>query len=96
MSGGERARVSILKMVVSPCNMLLMDEPTNHLDIQSQKSLEGALNAYKGTLVLATHDRYFLDAVATKIFVMRGGKLRVFPGGYTRYRSQIMEETGVG
>ncbi len=87
LSGGERARLAILKLVVSPYNLLLLDEPTNHLDIPSRQIVETALISYKGTVIIASHDRYFLDAVTNRIFYLCGGKLRCFSGNYTQYRS---------
>lgn len=87
LSGGERARLAILKLVVSPCNLLLMDEPTNHLDIPSRQIVETALTSYKGTAIIASHDRYFLDAVTNRTFHLGGGKLRCFVGNYTQFRS---------
>ncbi len=87
LSGGERARLAILKLIVSPCNLLLLDEPTNHLDIPSRQIIETALTSYKGTAIFASHDRYFLDAVTNRIFFLGGGKLRIFFGNYTQFRS---------
>ena len=90
LSGGERARLAILKLVVSPCNLLLLDEPTNHLDIPSRQIVETALTSYKGTAIIASHDRYFLDAVTNRIFFLGDGKLHCYTGNYTQFRSLEM------
>ena len=89
LSGGEKARLSILKLVLSPLNLLLLDEPTNHLDIPSQKVVAQALNSYEGTAAFVSHDRYFLDSVANKILSFRNGKLEIYSGNYTNYRALI-------
>jgi ATP-binding cassette subfamily F protein 3 len=89
LSGGEKARLSILKLVLSPLNLLLLDEPTNHLDIPSQKVVAAALNSYEGTAAFVSHDRYFLDSVANKILSFRNTKLEMYRGNYTNYRTLI-------
>ncbi len=89
LSGGEKARLSILKLVLSPLNLLLLDEPTNHLDIPSQKVVATALNSYEGTAAMVSHDRYFLDSVANKILGFRNGKLELYSGNYTNYRALL-------
>ncbi len=94
LSGGERARLAILKLVVSPCNLLFLDEPTNHLDIPSRQAVESAMSSYKGTVIMASHDRYFLDAVANRIFDLRGGMLTTYKGNYTEYRSLELTHPG--
>jgi ATP-binding cassette subfamily F protein 3 len=88
LSGGERSRLALAKMLLRPANLLLLDEPTNHLDIRSRETLEAALAAFEGTTVIASHDRYLLDKVATRIVEVGGGALRSFPGNYTRYRER--------
>ncbi len=91
MSGGERARLSILKLIMSPANMLILDEPTNHLDIPSQLAIEGAINAYGGTALIVSHDRYFLDRVVDKIIQIKDGKVDCVAGSYTQFR-QIVDK----
>ncbi|MGH1365925.1 MAG: ABC-F family ATP-binding cassette domain-containing protein [Calditrichia bacterium] len=85
LSGGEKARVSLAKILLSPVNFLIMDEPTNHLDMQSQDALETALNAYDGTLLLISHDRYFLDKLVTRVIEIRDGGVSIFEGNYSDY-----------
>jgi ATP-binding cassette subfamily F protein 3 len=93
LSGGEKARVSLAKMLLSPANFLIMDEPTNHLDIHSKEALEKALQKYDGTLLLISHDRYFLDKLVTIVFELRDGRLRRFEGNYSDYlKKRIGEE----
>jgi ATP-binding cassette subfamily F protein 3 len=88
LSGGEKARLAILKLVISPFSLLLLDEPTNHLDIPSQQVVAAALNSYKGTAFIISHDRYFLDSVANKILRFENNKLEIYTGNYTTYRAQ--------
>ncbi len=89
LSGGERARLMLAKLFLKPANLLVMDEPTNDLDIETLELLEEQLLAYKGTLLLVSHDREFLDNVVTSTFVLEGdGSVRPYPGGYADYLSQ--------
>ena len=92
LSGGERARLAILKLVLSPCSILVLDEPTNHLDLFSRDAVEMAVNTYQGTVITASHDRYFLDRTCDHIMAMYGGHVRSFPGNYTQYRSIVARE----
>ena len=89
LSGGERARLMLAKLFLKPANLLVMDEPTNDLDIETLELLEEQLLAYKGTLLLVSHDREFLDNVVTSTFVLEGdGSVRPYPGGYEDYLRQ--------
>ncbi len=92
LSGGEKARVSLAKILVSPVNFLIMDEPTNHLDLYSKQALERALSDYDGTLLLISHDRYFLDKLVSRVFELRDGVLRVFEGNYSEYLKKRSRE----
>jgi ATP-binding cassette subfamily F protein 3 len=82
LSGGEKARVALAKTIVSKANFLLLDEPTNHLDIHSVELLIEALKRYQGTLILVSHDRYFISKVANKIWEIEDLKIKEFAGGY--------------
>ena len=89
LSGGERARLMLAKLFLKPANLLVMDEPTNDLDIETLELLEEQLLNYKGTLLLVSHDREFLDNVVTSTFVLEGdGTVKAFPGGYEDYQRQ--------
>jgi ATP-binding cassette subfamily F protein 3 len=86
LSGGEKGRLALAKLIYSGRNVLVLDEPTNHLDIPSRESLEEALQAYEGTIVTISHDRFFLDRVATQILALDGaGKVEHYNGDYTEY-----------
>lgn len=85
LSGGERGRLALALLALQGANFLLLDEPTNHLDIPSQDALQEALAAFPGTILLVSHDRYLIDALATQVWVLEGGELRVYPGGYAAY-----------
>lgn len=82
LSGGERARVAILKLMLSRCNLLLLDEPTNHLDIISREALEMALTCYEGTIFMVSHDRYFINRLADRIYYMENGAVTEYVGNY--------------
>ncbi len=87
LSGGERAKLAMALMVLSPANLLILDEPTNHLDIDSCDALTESLNRYEGTLLLVSHDRTLLDAVTKRTMALEGGgKVTLFPGPYSAYR----------
>ncbi len=92
LSGGEKARVSLAKILLSPANFLLMDEPTNHLDLTSKEALENALREYDGTLMLISHDRYFLDKLVHRVIELREGRLRVYEGNYSEYLARRAAE----
>src|SRR3989454_5548858 len=86
LSGGEKGRLALAKLIYSRVNVLVLDEPTNHLDIPSREALEAALDAYEGTIITISHDRYFLDRVATQILALDGqGNAEPYNGDYTEY-----------
>jgi ATP-binding cassette, subfamily F, member 3 len=82
LSGGERNRYALLRMLLHPANFLLLDEPTNHLDMRAKDVLLEALSKYTGTVVFVSHDRYFIDKLATRVFEIGGGRVEVYPGNY--------------
>jgi len=85
LSGGERNRYALLKMLLHPANFLLLDEPTNHLDLRAKDVLLEALMKYTGTVVFVSHDRYFIDKLATRVFEIGEGKVEIYPGNYEDY-----------
>lgn len=88
LSGGQKTRLMLAAALVSTPDFLILDEPTNHLDIRMMEWLEGYLNAFKGGMLVVSHDRAFLDHIATRILEMEGGRIRNFPGNYSRYLEQ--------
>ncbi len=88
LSGGERARLALLKLMLSGANLLLLDEPTNHLDIAAKEAVETALAVFPGTIVAVSHDRYFLDKLAERVLELADGRLTEYIGNYSDYRSQ--------
>lgn len=92
LSGGERARLMLCKMILSQINLLILDEPTNHLDIGSREALEDALMQFSGTIIAVSHDRYFVRKFSSKIFDMTSG-LRIFCGSYDEYCEKKEQET---
>ena len=85
LSGGERGRYALLRLLLHPANFLLLDEPTNHLDMRAKDVLLEALMKYTGTVVFVSHDRYFIDNLATRVFEVGDGRVEIFPGNYEDY-----------
>src|SRR5579872_5194558 len=85
LSGGERNRYALARMLLAPSNFLLLDEPTNHLDMRAKDVLLEALSKYSGTVVFVSHDRYFIDNLATRVFEIEDGHVHVYPGNYEDY-----------
>ncbi|MEO6804271.1 MAG: ABC-F family ATP-binding cassette domain-containing protein [Granulicella sp.] len=85
LSGGERNRYAMAKMLVSPANMLLLDEPTNHLDLRAKDVLLDAIRNFSGTVLFVSHDRYFIDGLATRVFEVEDRRVHIYPGGYEDY-----------
>ena len=88
LSGGEKSRVQLARLMLSGANCLVLDEPTNNLDLPAAEVLEGALDAYDGTVVVVSHDRYFLDRLVDRIFEVRDGRLVVHEGSYSEYAAR--------
>jgi ATP-binding cassette subfamily F protein 3 len=85
LSGGERNRFALARMLLNPANFMLLDEPTNHLDLRAKDVLLEALREYTGTLVFVSHDRYFIDQLATRVFEIESGRVNIYPGNYEDY-----------
>ena len=87
LSGGEQSRLRLCMLMDEKINLLILDEPTNHLDIAAREWVEDALQDYEGTLIFVSHDRYFVDKFATRVWELENGEIRDFPCGYAKYRS---------
>ena len=92
LSGGEKARLALAKLLLTPCNLLLLDEPTNHLDLPAKAMLEEALQAYEGAALIISHDRYFIRQTANRIVELRDGELVLYQGDYAYYCQKKAEE----
>ena len=93
LSGGEQSRLRLCMLMDEKINLLILDEPTNHLDIASREWIEAAVEDYEGTLLFVSHDRYFVDRFATRIWVLENGTIQDYPCGYEKYRSILAHET---
>ncbi len=99
LSGGERNRFALARILVSPSNFLLLDEPTNHLDMRAKDVLLEAIESFSGTVIFVSHDRYFLDRLATKVMEVKEGKVEVYPGNFAEYvrdQEERASEAGKG
>ena len=96
LSGGQRSRVALARLTLQGANFLLLDEPTNHLDLTSQEILEQVLKEFPGTILLASHDRYLVQALATQIWRVAGDELRAYKGNYAEYLRQREAESAAG
>src|SRR5437868_10616630 len=91
LSGGERNRTALARLSASDANMLILDEPTNHLDLWARDSLEKALRDFDGSVLFVSHDRYFLNQVATKLLIVEPNRFRVIDGNYDTYQHFVKE-----
>jgi ATP-binding cassette subfamily F protein 3 len=94
LSGGERSRLQLAKLMLSDANFLLLDEPTNNLDLSSREVLENALDEFEGTVLVISHDRYFLDRVVDRVVELEDGALAEYPGDYTYYAEHKERQAG--
>ncbi|MBQ9631056.1 MAG: ABC-F family ATP-binding cassette domain-containing protein, partial [Treponema sp.] len=92
LSGGEKSRLALLKLLLRPVNFLILDEPTNHLDMSAKDVLLSALKDFGGTVVFVSHDRFFIESLATRVLELNGGKYRLFPGNYQYYQNRLEAE----
>ena len=97
LSGGERSRLAMIRLLLEPVNLLILDEPTNHLDMASKDVLKEAIRAFDGTAIIVSHDREFLDGLVSKVYEFGGGKVREHLGGiYDFLRSKAPLSSAVG
>ena len=89
LSGGERSRLLLAQIALGDASLLVLDEPTNHLDLEARRDLERSFDAYRGTVIFVSHDRYFIDRVATKLWILEEGELETFEGNYSLYRQTM-------
>ena len=92
LSGGEKSRVALLRLLLRPVNLLVLDEPTNHLDMHSKDVLLDALASFGGTVIFVSHDRGFIEGLATRVLELRPGRFRTFPGDYAYYMRRLEDE----
>ena len=92
LSGGERARLAFLRLIMQPYNFLILDEPTNHMDMKSKIAIECALNSFNGTVIVVSHDRNFLDDVTDNIYFMVNSTIKMYNGNYSMFRLQRQKE----
>ena len=89
LSGGEKTKLCLARLLYHPANLIIMDEPTNHLDMQAREALEAALQEYDGSCLIVSHDRYFLDQVVDRIVHLRDGRSRVYDGNYSAFAEKL-------
>ena len=92
LSGGEKSRLRLCMLMDEKINLLILDEPTNHLDIASREWVEAAIEEFEGVLIFVSHDRYFIEKFAERIWLLEDGQIRDFPCGYAKYRSILEHE----
>ena len=94
LSGGEKSRIALLQLLLSPVNLLVLDEPTNHLDIHSKDVLLSALRDFGGTVIFVSHDRGFIEQLATRVLELKPGQFKNYPGNYEFYMEQLAKLEG--